>query len=127
MKKLLTFLILSILFTSKAISYSLPADAIILICSTGNTGGDVSFEVLLVPSTKEGLNGELYDGSLDKLQITDSFYQLSGFFNKGISQYTLKINRTNGRYTSIWYGKNGSFEGSRQQAGKCEIKKENKF
>ena len=127
MKKLLGIIVLGLLLTSKASSYSLPADAIQLICSTGNTGGDISFEVLLVPSTKEGFNGELYDGGIDKLQVTDSFYHLSGFFNKGISQYTLKINRANGRYTSIWYGKNGSLKGSRQQAGKCEIKKENKF
>ena len=102
-------------------STGVPADAIRLICSTDDK--TKSFEVLLIPSTKEGINMGAYGSDIEELQINDTYYQLSGLFIEGKAKYHLRINRSTGRYRSIWDGG----DDSRIQVGSCEKKKENKF
>jgi len=121
MKKLLSvILVICSLLDGNAYA-GVPADAIRLICSTDDK--TKSFEVLLIPSTKEGINMGAYGSDIEELQINDTYYQLSGLFIEGKAKYHLRINRSTGRYRSIWDGG----DDSRIQVGSCETKKENKF
>ena len=125
MKKLLGIVVLSLLFTVKANSSSLPSDAIILNCESDDSS--ITFETLLIPSTKEGLYMGAYGSSVEELKWNDSYYQIDGLFNEGISRYSFKVNRSTGKFSALWYGADGSMDGSITITGYCAKKEENKF
>ncbi len=125
MKNFLSVLLLSLLFTIKANSSSLPSDAIILNCASDDE--TVTFETVIIPSTKEGLYMGAYGSSVEELKSNDSYYQIDGLFNEGISRYSFKVNRSTGRFSALWYGADGSMDGSITITGYCEKKEENKF
>ena len=124
MKKFLVILFASLLFGGKVSSSSLPADAITLICATDDE--TVEFQVLIIPSTREGLNMGAHGAGIDELIVTDTYYQLSGLFVEGKSEYHLKINRGTGRYRHIWQGISNSDQ-MLVTVGSCEKKKKAKF